>query len=77
MIFLVYISRKLSVIHRLNIILVFSPQSSPIARSLAMYRDPLTGLIVAHFPRVYESANDLCGRFILSHDSELFKYDHT
>ena len=42
-----------------------------------MYRDPLTGPIAARFPTVDESANDVCGKFILSRDSELFKYDHT
>ena len=39
-------SEATTVIHRYNIILVFSPQSVPVARTLAVYRDPLTGPII-------------------------------
>jgi len=39
----IYQSEATAVIRRYNIILVSSPQSAPVARSLAMYRDPLIG----------------------------------
>ena len=41
----IYQSEATTVIRRYNSILVSSPQSAPFARSLAMYRDPLTGPI--------------------------------
>ena len=42
----IYQSEATTVIRRYNSIIVSSPQSAPVARSLAMCRDPLTGPIM-------------------------------
>ena len=47
LIFLIFISQKLQLSScRDNIIIVSCPKSAPVARSLAVYRDRLTGPIV-------------------------------
>ena len=48
-----YQSEATTVIRRNNIILVSSPQSAPVARSLAMYRDPLTGPIAKSVSAIF------------------------